>query len=264
MNHLLKMLVIFSTTMSLAGCGNTVKEPELKGIKIGELAPTGRHIQPQILQTTNINAITFEVPAENVKSLDGIWKIPNTRTMRYTDPNGFAANGLRAAAGEFAVFNKVNELLKSAKAKKLSTTVLLISNGQSEVINTGRLTRKTTISYIYRQDSTKSAVVGPGILGIQVTARQIPGAQMMANIQFLPIISVSTEGLAPELAARLKASELRFYSAAFSIMMKPGDFIVVAPGEYKPDEITAAGRFFTWTEPKPAVRVLLLVCTSAF
>jgi hypothetical protein len=262
MNHLFKILVLFFAITSPAGCGNSRQEPDLKGIKIGELAPTGQRIRPQFLTGTNINAIAFELPAENVKSLDGIWKILNTDTVRYTDPNGFASNGLRAAAGDFVALNKVNGLLKSAEAKKLSTTALLIQNGQSEVINTGRLNSKTTISYIYRKNSIKSAVVGPGILGLQVTARQIPGAQMMANVQAVPVISVSTEGLAPELGARLKESELRFYSAAFSMIMRPGDFIVVAPAGYKTDVATAAGRFFTKPEPNQTITVLLMVCTS--
>ena len=272
MNQLLKMMLLFFATISLAGCGNKVEEPQLKGIKIGELAPTGRRIQPQLLRTTNINAITFELPAENVKSLDEIWKILNTSAIRCIDPNGFAANGLRAGAGGFAAYNKVIELLKSANAKKVSTTALLLANGRSEVVNTGRLNSKTTVSYIYRQGIIKSAEVGPGILGLQVTARQISPAGSLtpdsgelgrvANVQVVPVISVSTEGLAPELAARLKANELRFYSAGFNMMMKAGVFLIVAPEEYKPDEITAAGRFFTWSKPKPAVRVLILVCTS--
>jgi hypothetical protein len=263
MNHPFKMLFFFIVSASLAGCGNTKQEePELKGIKIGELAPAGRRIQPQILQTTNIEAITFELPAENVKSLDGIWQILNAGTLRYTDPNGFAANGLRAAAGEFVALDKVKNMLKSAKAKKLSATALLMQNGQSEIITTARLNRKTNISYVFRQGIIKNVDVGPGILGLQVTARQSIGAQIFANVQVVPVISASTDGLAPELAAQLKANDLRFYSAGFNVMMKPGSFVVLAPSEYKPDDITTASRFFTRAGPKPAVLVLLLVCTS--
>jgi hypothetical protein len=44
--------------------------------------------------------------------------------------------------------------------------------------------------------------------------------------------------------------------------MKPGDFVMLCPREYKPDEITAADRFFTKPGPKPAIRVFLLVCVS--
>jgi hypothetical protein len=284
MARLFQMLFVCSTLMFLGGCGAKPQEPDIQGIKIGDLAPVGGsstispqgHIQPQsalragAIRTTNIEATTFELPAENIKYLDGIWQVLNptgSLELRYSDPNGFAANGLRAASGGLGALDKVTKMLKSAEAKKLSTTALLIPDGQSEVLNIARLTRRTTISYLQRQNVIKNAEVGPGILGFQVTARQIPGARLqmtggMVNIQVVPVILVSTEGLGPELAARLKANDIRFYSAGFRATMKPGDFVVVTPWEYKPDEVTAASRFFTQTRPKPAVRVLLLVCTS--
>ena len=284
MARLFQMLFVCSTLMFLGGCGAKPQGPELKGIKIGDLAPTGGssttpqqgHIQPQsasrigVLRATNIEATTFELPAENIKYLDGIWLVlnpPGSLELRYTDPNGFAANGLRAASGELGALNKVTKMLKSAAAKQLSTTALLIPDGQFEVLNVARLTRRTTISYIQRQNVIKSATVGPGIWGFQVTARQIPGARLqamsgMVNIAVVPVILASTEGLAPEMAAQLMANDIRFYSAGFRATMKPGDFVVVTPWEYKPDEVTVAGRFFTRPEPRPVVRVLLLVCTS--
>jgi len=262
MNHTFKILVILLATTLPAGCGTGNQEPELKGIKIGELAPKGPRVQPQFLRTTNIDCIIFELPAENIKSLDGLWQILNTDSVRYTDPDGFAANGLRVAVGEYFVLDKVKDMLKSVNAKKLFTTALLIPNGQSEMINIARLNHKTVISYVYRQGIIKSAEAGPGIMGLQVIARQIPGAETPANIQVVPVILASTEGLSPELAARVKATDIRFFSAGFNVMMKPGDFVVVAPVEYKPDDITAANRFFSRTEPKPAVRMMILVCTS--
>jgi hypothetical protein len=266
-------VLCLAAMVSLGGCTAKPQEPQLKGVKIGELAPKGplhAGIQPRILRTTNIGCLIFELPAENVEFLDGIWRILNSDSVRYNDPDGFATNGLRAAAGEYGALEKVNELLKSAEAQKLFTTALLIPDGQAEVISIGRLTRKTTISYIYRQGAIKSAEVGPAICGLQLTAGKLPGpstslktgTQPVASVQVVPVILASTEGLPPELAAQLKANDLRFYSAGFSVMMKPGDIVLLAPREYTADEVTAAGRFFTRTGPKPAVRVFLFVCTS--
>ncbi len=261
MNHQLKTLLVCFVLIISTGCANSRQQPQTKGIKIGELAPRGRRAQPQVLRTTNIDVINFELPAENIKSLDAVWQVLNADSFRYNDPNGFSANGLRAGAGEFGALDKINEMLKSAQAKKLSATSLLIPNGQAEVLGMGRLTRKTTISYIQRQGALGSAEAGPGILGLQVSARQIADNRPLASVQFVPIIAASTEGLAPELAERIKESDLRIYSAGFGLNMKPGDFVLLAPGRYNADETTAASRFFTKTGPKPAVRVLLLVCT---
>ena len=262
MNHPLKTLLACFVLIISTGCADSHQQPRTKGIKISDLVPTGRRAQPQILRTTNIDVIDFELPAENIKSLDAVWQILNSDYLRYGDPDGFAANGLRAAKGEFGVFNKVNEMLKSAEAKKPLTTSLLITNGQSEMFGIARLNHKTIISYIGRQGAVKSTQAGPGILGLDVSARQIADDRPLASVQVVPVISASTEGLTPALAARLKEADLRFYSAAFSAIMKPGDFVLLAPSGYKPDEITVAGRFFTKPEPKPTIRVLLLVCTS--
>jgi hypothetical protein len=262
MNHPSKTLLVCIVLIISTGCADRRQQPETKGIKIGDLAPTGQRVPPQVLRATNIDVIAFELPAENIKSLDAVRQMRNADSLRYNDPNGFAANGLQATAGESGAFDKITELLKSAKAKKLSTTSLLIPNGQTEVLRIARLTHKTTISYIGRQGAIESAQAGPGILGLEVSARQIADMQSLARVQVVPAILASTEGLAPALATRLKEADLRFYSAGFSVIMKPGDFVLLTPSEYKPDEITAAGRFLTKPEPNPAVRALLFVCTS--
>ena len=116
MIRLLKILFVCSAIMLPAGCADTQKKPDTKGIKIGDLAPTGKRIQPKVLHTTDIEVISYELPAENIASLDGIWRMLDPGSLRYNDSNSFAANGLRAATGKFATFDKVIEMLKSANA----------------------------------------------------------------------------------------------------------------------------------------------------
>ena len=215
--------------------------------------------------------------------MEDIWQILKPGTLRYNDLSGFAANGLRAAMGNFATFNKVTEILKNTNAKKLPKNSLLISDNQPEMVNITRMPHKT-ISYIGRQGIVKNADVGPGIVGLQVLSRQIisdstsPGTNkphesdvelqanrpQLANIHITPVIFSSTEGTAPELAKRIRENDLRIYSAGFSAMMKPGDFVLLSPREYNPDETTAAGRFFTKNGFGPAITVYLLVCVSIF
>jgi hypothetical protein len=213
--------------------------------------------------------------------MEDIWQMLNPGTLRYNDLSGFAANGLRAAMGNFAAFNKVTEILKTANAKKLPTTSLLMSDNQPETVNIARMPHKT-ISFIGRQGVVKNADVGPGITGLQVLLRQITSdstsrktskppesnievqanRQQLASIQITPVILSSTEGAVPALAERIRQNDLRIYSAGFSAMMKPGDFVLLSPREYNPDETTAAGRFFTKSGPKPTITVYLLVCVT--
>jgi hypothetical protein len=209
------------------------------------------------------------LPAANIYALDDIWQILNTSQLTLNDPCSFQANGLRAAAGKATVFGTIIEMLKSAKAEKQSTTSVLIPNGQAEVLPIARLTRKTTLSYIARGGKVESAEIGPGIIGLQVYARQITGSQTglsggsrVARVQIVPVITTPTEGLGWELSARIKANDIRIYSAGFGLNMRPGDLVVLAPSRYSQDEKAAAGRFFTRAGSKPSVMVVLLLCTS--
>jgi len=262
MNHLFKILVIFITAVSLAGCDSDVRKPQTEGITIGELAPANQRIRPQVLRTTNIDIVIFELPAENVRLLDEVWGMLDKGALRFNDPNGFAANKLRAAAGKFVDLDKIDKILKSADAKKQLTTTILMSDGQPEVLNISRMTDKSTISYIGHNGAVKSSEAGPGILAIEISARKIINKRRMAAIAVLPVIYTPTEGLAPAIAAKLKAGDLRFFSAGFGMDIKAGDIVVLSPSQFSPDEITAAGRFFTRTGQDASVSLLIMVCTS--
>jgi hypothetical protein len=269
MNHFLKILVIFSAMALLAGCDNNRREPETKGIKIGELAPTGRRgfdLSGQFLRTTNIDIITYELPVDKIADLNGIWQTLDAGALRYTDAAGFAANGLRAGTSGYGNKNRITTILKSIGAEKLSTTSLLIQNGQVESVAFGWLNRKTAVSYIGQAGKVETAEVGPAVLALQVYARQLPiGAaeRKLSRIQVTPAILASMEGLPAELAARMQKNDLRIHSAGFGLDMKPGDIILLAPNPEKiSDATTAAGMFLTKIGLKPMVRVLLFVCTS--
>ena len=261
MSHLFKILIVFSVIASLAGCNNAKQDADIEGIKIGELAPTGRRIQTQILQATSIDVIAYELPAEKQEVLESIRQMLDSGVIKYTDVNGFLENGLMAAAGDMGTIDKVDQMLKAARAKKLSTTTLMIASGQTDVLTLAKLSRRTTISYIRRAGVVENVEAGPGIVGLQITARKF-GKTTVSSVGVMPIITVSTEGLPPQLAEKVKENELRIYSAAFRLNMKPGDFLVLAPNRYKADEQVAVSRFFIRRSPKPTVRVLLFICTS--
>ena len=268
--------IIFSFTLILTGCSNN-RQAETKGIKIGELTPTtpGKNntrkdnLQIQIIHNTNINVATYELPADKISELEAVWKNLSDGPLRFNNAESFIANDLRAGAGTMREFSKVVTALNNAKAKKLFTTSLLIQTNQPEMVDIARLTRRTGISYIGRQGDIETAEAGPAILGMQVTARQLlPDATTnsfntaTASIQITPIIYSSAESVSVELADKIRANDLRIYSAGFGLKVKPGDFIVLAPAKMTEDETTAAGRFFIKQEPPATIRILLFICVS--
>lgn len=258
-------MLSLAVVVLLAGCDNNRQGLQTEGIKIGDLAPTGRSgrpVRPRALNTTNIEVLTFELSVENMSRLSDAWKILTTGAIRYNNAAGFAANGLQAGTGQYTDFQKIIAYLDAAGAEKLVVTSLLLSDGQAQVLNLGRLTRKTTVSYIGRNGAIQTTETGSGVLGLQVSARQFSGSREVANVNLVPVISTYTEGLPKELVERLRENDVRISSAGLRVIMKQGDIFMLAPDEYSPDETPAAGRFFTRPGPKPAVIVLLFVCTS--
>ncbi len=272
MNHKSRILVLFLVTISLIGCSTPPRVADTKGIKLSDLEPTGRRTLGKPLHTTNIEVLRYELPAENIASLENAWQTLGRGTLAYNEPNSFNANGLRVAMGKFGSYAKVIDQLKTANAAKHPTTSLLMSDNQPEMINITRMPGKQTIYFIDRQGKIKKTEVGPGPMGLQIFTRQINSSTApsgiktapLASMRIVPAILASTEGAAPAIAERLSEHDLRVYSAGFSAIMKPGEFVMLGPAEYKQDETTAAGRFFTKQGPKPVIRIFLFVCVSVF
>jgi hypothetical protein len=272
MIRLFQIMFVCFVMMLLVGCASKEKEADTKGIKIGELSPKGKRISPKVMHATNIEVMCYELPADNISSMENIWQVLNAGTLRYNEPNSFTANGLRAAMGKFSEYQKVTAMITAANAKKQPTTSLLMGDNQPELLGITRIPNKTSISYIGRQGVIKQTDAGPGNAGLQIFTRQIVdlsaprGAEtsQMVSINVVPAILASTEGAAPAIADRIRENDLRIYSAGFSAIIKPGEFIMLGPAEYKQDEATATGRFFTKQGPKPAIRFFLLVCVSIF
>jgi hypothetical protein len=263
MIRLFQIAVFSCAAIVLAGCDNPDKPPDLKGVKIGDLAPSGgeKSVSP-LLKTVTLDLVTFEISADRISSLDAVWSMLQTEPLRLADANAFAENRFRIGAGQGRMLDKVGSALISAGGRKLGTTLLLIPDGQSETLNIARLTRRLTISYVASPGSLRREELGPGGLALRITARRLGDSRALCNINAVPVFSPSTEGLAPQLATRIRAGEFYFSPIGFSIRVRPGDFLVLAPREYIADRSTLAGLFFGTPTAKPSVTVYVLICTG--
>jgi len=256
-------IAVFVYAALLAGCNKGERQPDLKGVKIGDIAPmTGNKQTNQTLKTINFDFVTFELPAEKIGSLNEVWAVLKTEPLRLADANAFAENSFRAGAGQGAALDRVVSTIASAGGKKMGATLLLVPDGQAETLNIVRLSGRTILSYVASGGSLQHIDIGPGTLGLRITARKLAGSRALCNIQAMPVFSPSTEGLAPQLAARVRAGEFQFTPVGFGLRMKPGDFILLAPQQHIADRSKLGGLFFATPAGKPSVTVLLLICTG--
>ena len=94
-----------------AGCdAQKVDGPELKGIKIGDLAPIDGAQQPKsaVLKTINFSVYTFEVPVDNMSLLEELWQlfVPYPKQLRFNNYEAFSANSFSVGMGQGPVLDK--------------------------------------------------------------------------------------------------------------------------------------------------------------
>jgi hypothetical protein len=264
----------------LIGCTRPEEEPIWEKVKIGDLAPSGKRPQAQLLKTINFDVHIFEIPAENINKLNDITSVLRAnygRPMRFNNPNAFSANSFSVCFGQIPMWKQVVDLLLAAGGQKITTASLLLADGLSESVVVSGLDSPRTIFFISISGSREGANVGPGILALRIKAEKIPGLRGVCNVDACPVFSPPILGSSiSQLAALTKRREFLFNSAAFGLRMSPGDFVFLGPEKYIEDQTTLGGLFFNkpegslffgatehkGPEQKPAVRVFLLVCTG--
>lgn len=264
MIRLLEIVVLASTLTVLAGCGGPEEPPVWEKLKIGDLAPTGpgKQAQSQALRMINFDVITFEMPAGKTGSLEESWSSLNSEVFRFNDPNAFAANSFRIGAGPVRVLETTFTLLRAAGGRRTATTSLLIPNAGSETINLTRIGTKTSISFISGTQLPEQVDIGPGYLGLQISAGRLSDSASMCSVQMLPLFFPSTQGLPPRLAERVRANQVRFTPLQVQLKMRRGDFVLLAPRQHAGDPSTLCGLFFGKGSNKRIFRAYLLICTS--
>jgi hypothetical protein len=257
-------MVFSCAVVLLTGCNAPEKdEPIWQQVKIGDLAPSDNGKRPagRLLKTTNFNIYTFEIPAENIDTLDDVWQMLYTKPLRFNDYDAFKANSFLVGFGQVQMWDKIANLLHTADGKKVQTASLLLPDGQANDLTIARLDNELTIFYISSAGSMEGAAVGPGKLALRIKAEKIPGSRGVRDVDIKPAFSPLIKSLISQPGARKKPGELLFTSAGFKLKMSPRDFIFLGPEKYISPQATLDSLFFTRHKPKPVVRTYLIVCT---
>ena len=274
----------FSFIIALpAGCnGPREDKPVWEQIKLSDLVPSDRAKGPsgQLLKTINFDVHIFEMPAEKLRELDGVWEQLYMEPLRFSNYATFGANTFSVGFGQIQIWNTIAERLDAAGVKKMPTVSLLLADGQAGDVTVVRFFRRQPLYYISPGGLIERPTIGPGKLALRVRARKIPGARGVCYVEVHPVFSPPISSSVPQLADRAKAGELPFIAAGFGLKMSQGDFFLLGPEEYISDQVTLGSLFFSKPEGslffrkseagssirrperKPAVRIFLVVCTS--
>ena len=266
----------------MIGCkGPEQSQPKQEQVKIGDISPPHGNRQSAVtsLNTIDFDVHIFEVPAENADKISDLWELLYTEPLQFNNKQTFTANSFIVRFGRIRMWNRINDLLRSAGGQKIVTVSLILPNGQANDLIVRELNIKQYVSYVAANGRSEGASVGPGILALRIKAEKIPNLRDVCELTACPVFTVPTRSSIPQLFARAKAREFSFPSVAFGLRMAPGDFIVLGPDKYNPPEagrITLDGLLFSKPEGslfpitdklikpelKPAIRIFLLVCAG--
>jgi hypothetical protein len=259
-----QIAVLSCLGLLLTGCNAPEEsEPIWEQVKITDIAPAHNGKQPdsQLLKTINFNVYIFEMPAENINTLNDVWQMLYTKPLRFNDYDAFVANSFSVGFGEVQMWNKIADLLQAAGGKRAKTVSLLLLDGQASDLAIAALGNEQTIFYISTDGSMEGATIGPGILALRIKAEKIPGLRGVCNVDVQPVFSLPVRSSIPQLAAREKLGEFLFDAAGFRLKMSPGNFVFLGPKKYSSDQITLASLVFSRPGLGPVVRMFLFVCT---
>ena len=266
MIRVFQIVVFGCAAILLTGCNAPEKDKDeaiWEQVKIGDLAPSPNAKRPssQLLKTINFKVYIFEIPAENISTLDDIWATLYTEPLRFNNSDAFKANSFLVGFGQVQMWDKIADLLRTAGGEKIETVSLLLPDGQANDLTIARLHNEQTIFHISTAGSMEGVTIGPGKLALRIKAEKIPGSRGVCNVVMLPVFSPPIKRAFSQSATREKSAEFPFTPAGFKLKMSPGDFVFLGPGKYISHQITLGSLFFSRPKPKPVVRTYLIVCT---
>jgi hypothetical protein len=262
----------------LTGCNDSEELPIWEQVKIRDLAPIDNNTQPdsQRLKTINFNVYIFEIPADEISTMDKVWPMLYTQPLRFNNPDAFSENSFKVGFGQIPMWSRVANTLRSVNGVQAGTVSLLIPDGQSNDVAITALNPEQTVFYISNKGTTEGATFGRGGLGLRIQAYKIPGSRGVCTVSVLPVFSPPRRSRIPLTSGRDKTGEFLFESAGFRLNISPGDFVLLGPEKYDSMQTTLGGLLFSKPqgslflnelERKPpelreAVRLFLIVCTS--
>jgi hypothetical protein len=272
-------IIVFSGLALLpAGCNGNEEVPIWKQVKITDLAPIDKNTQPdsQRLKTINFNVYIFEIPADEIGTMDKVWPMLYTQPLRFNNRSAFSEGSFMVGFGQIPMWNSVANSLRSADGIQAGTVSLLIPDGQSNDFAIAALGREQTVFYISKEGTMEGAKFGRGRLGLRIQAEKIPGSRGVCKVSVLPVFSPLKGSGIPLLSAREQKGEFPFESMGFRLNISPGDFVLLGPEKYDSGQKTLSSLlfgkpegslFFNEIERKPpelreAVRLFLIVCTA--
>ena len=230
--------------IAIAGCRGgkqTVMEDFMGGIKIGDLrTPDGTDLPPEV----HLTILTFEMPAESFILIESIYERIRKEPLRFVNYDSFTANGFSVGYGKNEMWNKIAARLELVKAKKTMTSNLMVFDKTGNELPVTIIRDEQTVFYTRADDTVTGVSLIDGDVVLGVKAEPIADIQGLANVKIEPMFKSNLENMFSKIAGMDKDENIFFESASFQLRMGEGDFVLIGPKKYTPDEMNLGNLFF--------------------
>jgi hypothetical protein len=278
MKRTIHIAILILPVLLLTSCSHPSDNNITDHLKIKDLAPTNPDGTPEMnrLKTMNLDLQVLEIPTENFNKLNDIRRTLKIRPLQFYNYLAFSDNSFSAYYGQNQTLRTVYDLLGMAGAQNVTTSEIMLPDGESQDLTIVTLPQMQTVSFSGIEGSPEAARVGPGAIVMHVSVKKTQSLDDAGTVTIYPMFTVMSSNTISELSMREKLRDFSFTSAALRLDMKPGDFIVLAPESLITDQSTLCGLFFCnpygsmfmnfgekkLPERKPSVRVYILTCVG--
>jgi hypothetical protein len=280
MRKICAILIVSIILAGATGCKkNTTESPPLwDEVKLSDLeavgGPDSNGIQP--IPGINLDVHHFELPVDQIKTLQRVWKPLSKQGIRFRNALSFQGNGLQFSRSRADKLSWIVGSLEEARAIKIGVSSIILTEEHHSDLLITLIPRRHTISFLNMEGAAQSATVGPGRLNLRLKAQRVGGSPYPNQIMGHPMVTVPSFNAIDKLDQLGNQSEAAFISSSFSARVMPGDVFLLGPEEFFGEITTLGGlfflnqqgRFFNSQRPggsrtaKPTVRVYMILCTD--
>ncbi len=237
------------------------EDPDITGIKLKDIAPEYTVKQPKAVR---VELITLEIDAEKLFYFRSVADTLPQRPIRFANKQIFLANGLLAAFGSNKMWDIAAAKLQKANLKKIGTHSLIIFDQKGDDIAVSILKEPKTVFYTQSKGQVAAADLSPAArIGWNIKARPSPRIKGTAEVK---VMAVYGHKLGIQNIKALNQSDpdrIEFVSTGFVTRMGIGDFIIIGPAQFQPEDTILANALFEGNHTeKLRVKLYVLVCTG--
>ncbi len=223
-SYIAVMVVVF-----ICGCTEphkVQKGASIEGLKITDLIPpTTEKLPPAI----RLKLLTFEVPRQNLLQMTSAFEALSKEDIKFVHRKAFDRNAFVAGIGNKEDWSLIGDELKAAKAKKISTSNIIVRDRTGYEIPVKEVLDDVSLIYT----NVNSQVIQHDLFSGTISWRVKAGAAAQRKGSAVIMVEAISRTQNPTVISRAAGNEefglTVFRSLSMKLKMEEGQFLILAP-----------------------------------